>query len=208
MTESPRRPADTSWRASDGPDGAAPLSDEEQEGLKPSWIATRADLNIAEATNIAKALAARRWRAVSTDRLLDDLTLRQLHRDMFGDVWAWAGKYRLSEKNIGCAPGQIVVKVRDLCGNAPYWFTDAGMSTDEAGCRFHRDLVAIHPFSNGNGRQSRAATDLLMGSLGLQPFTWGRTNLAHPCTTRSRYIAALRAADAGEYALLVTFARS
>jgi Fic-DOC domain mobile mystery protein B len=155
-----------SWRSENEPDGVTPLSDEEKEGLRPSWIATRADLNAAEAANIGKALAARRWQSVSTDKLLDDLTLRDLHRAMFRDVWKWAGMYRLSEKNIGSDPRHIAVKVRDLCANAPYWLAGTSMSIAEAGCRFHRDLVAIHPFSNGNGRHSRAATDLLMRSLG------------------------------------------
>ncbi len=199
---------DAAWRSEEGPDGATPLSDEEKDGLKPSWIATRADLTAAEAENIAKGLAARRWQSVSTEGLLDDLALRQLHKAMFRDVWKWAGEYRLSEKNIGCDPRYISVKVRALCEDAKYWFADTHLSTDEAGCKFHRDLVAIHPFSNGNGRHARTATDLLMRSLGVRPFTWGRTNLVKPSDTRNQYIAALRAADAGDFGPLLAFARS
>jgi Fic-DOC domain mobile mystery protein B len=199
---------DTPWGSVEEPDGATALSDEEKHGLKPSWIATRADLNAAEVENIAKALKARRWQSASTKELLDDLVLRQLHKSMFSDVWEWAGEYRLLEKSIGCDPRYISVKVRDLCRDALYWFADAQLSTDEAGCRFHRDLVAIHPFSNGNGRHSRTVTDLLLRSLGVQPFTWGRANLVKPSQTRSQYITALRAADVGDYGPLLAFARS
>jgi Fic-DOC domain mobile mystery protein B len=204
----PDRAAAAPWRSEDEPGGATPLSDEEGDGLRPSWVATRADLNAAEAANIVKALQGRRWRSMPTERLLDDLALRSLHKAMFGDVWTWAGQYRLREKNIGCDPRDIPVKVRDLCEDAKYWFADEDLSVDEAGCRFHRDLVAIHPFANGNGRHSRAATDLLLTSLGARPFTWGRANLGRSSETRARYIAALRAADAGDHGALLLFARS
>src|SRR6185437_3867178 len=157
---------------------------------------------------IAKALRSRTWRSISAEKVLDDLLLRRLHKAMFGDVWRWAGEYRLSEKDIGCHPRHISVKVRDLCADAAHWFADTRLSTDEAVCKFHRDLVAIHPFANGNGRHARAAADILMGSLGVQPFTWGRVNLVTPSQTRNQYIAALQAADAGDDSPLVAFARS
>ncbi len=199
---------DARWRADDEPAAAAPLDEEEQDGLKPSWIATRADLDAAEFDNIAKALRARRWQSPSTEQLLDHLALRQLHMAMFGDVWRWAGAYRLSEKNIGCDPRDIPVKVRDLCEDAKHWFTASQSSCDEDAVRFHRDLVAIHPFANGNGRHSRLATDLLLQSLGMQPFTWGRVSLVTPTETRRQYISALRLADTGDYDALLGFARS
>jgi Fic-DOC domain mobile mystery protein B len=196
------------WNSEEEPDGATPLTADEIDGLKPSWIATRADLNTAEQENIAKGLRSRRWTRMTTDELLDDLVIRQLHRAMFGDVWTWAGQYRLTEKNLGCDPVDIAVKVRDLCADARYWFTGTPTGADDAGCRFHRDLVAIHPFPNGNGRHSRAATDLLMRSVGEPPFTWGSANLMAASTVRSRYIAALHDADAGNCAPLRNFARS
>jgi len=83
------------------------------------------------------------------------------------------------------------------------------MTADEAGAKFHRDLVAIHPFTNGNGRHARAAVDLLMLSVGEPPFTWGGgADLADNSNIRSSYIAALRAADGGDYAPLLAFVRS
>lgn len=201
-------PDDTSGPPSAYPEGATALSEEEQEGLKLSWVATRADLNAAEADNITKALGARRWARMTPENLLDDHELRRLHKAMFGNVWTWAGTYRKSGKNIGCDPHQIAVKVRDLCGNAPYWFGPGGMTADEAGSRFHHDLVHIHPFANGNGRHARAAADFLMAAYGHAPFTWGQVNLVAASKTRSEYIAALRAADAGNYKPLIAFVRS
>ena len=34
------------------PEGATPLDEEQQTGLRPSWVSTRADLTEAEADNI------------------------------------------------------------------------------------------------------------------------------------------------------------
>jgi Fic family protein len=82
------------------------------------------------------------------------------------------------------------------------------MLADEAGYRFHHRLVSIHPFPNGNGRHARAMTDLLMRSLGAPPFTWGSVCLDTATVTRPAYIAALRAADAGDFADLADFVRS
>lgn len=87
-------------------------------------------------------------------------------------------------------------------GSPPAW------SPDDVAIRFHHRLVWIHPFSNGNGRHSRAATDLLLATLTVQPFTWGRTNLSEANEVRDRYIASLRAADRGDFTLLLAFARS
>ena len=99
------------------------------------------------------------------------------------------------------------MRLRDLCGNAKYWFEGA-LLADEAGCRFHHELVAIHPFANGNGRHARAVTDLLMLSIGAPVFTWGSANLIQPSDLRKAYIDALRAADRGNLELLLAFARS
>ena len=74
-----------------GPAGSTPLDEDDVEGLIPSWVATRADLNEAEQANILAALTKRRWARATVDVLLDDLAVRDLHRDMFGRVWRWAG---------------------------------------------------------------------------------------------------------------------
>ena len=65
-------------------DGHTVLSDEDRDGLVPSYIATRGDLFDAEERNIVRGLL----RPPPPVRvLLDDLYLRDLHRAMFGGVW-------------------------------------------------------------------------------------------------------------------------
>lgn len=188
-------------------DGATPLDESETFGLKQFWISNRDQLNEIEFANISRALADRYWHRLSTSEILDDLVLRQLHKAMFSNVWEWAGKYRTTEKNIGCDSREISVRVRELCQSAKLWF-NGGMPIDEAGCTFHFDLVAIHPFANGNGRHARAATNLLLESVGSTPFTWGRTELLTPSETRSTYVSALRAADRGDLGPLLAFVRT
>jgi hypothetical protein len=50
--------------------------------------------------------------------------------------------------------------------------------------------------------------DLLVERLGEGPFTWGRASLTDVGETRTRYIAALRAADGHDIGPLLEFARS
>ena len=93
-------PGSDRWDAS-GPGGSTPLSQEEADGLRLSWVATRADLNQAEQESIASMRVQRRWRTMPVATVLDDQTARDLHRAMFAAVWKWAGTYRLRDANIG-----------------------------------------------------------------------------------------------------------
>ena len=188
-------------------DTTTSLTDDELIGLRLRPTPTRNELNLIELGHIASVMDDSGWQSLSTSGLLDDFALRRLHKAMFGDVWTWAGKYRTTEKNVGCDPREISVRVRELCESAKLWF-DGGMPVDEAGCRFHFTLVAIHPFVNGNGRHGRLATDLAMASVGAPRFTWGGTSLVEASATRSAYISALRAADRGDFRPLLAFVRT
>ncbi len=188
---------------------ATPLDEDEKDGLLLSWVATRDDLNRAEQANIAKARLAVRRRRLSVETVLSDRFAKRLHRDMFGDVWRWAGQYRATERNIGIAPWDVAVSVRDLMADASLWTTgDNPMEADEAAVRLHHRLVWIHPFANGNGRHSREMADVLVRCLGQPAFTWGSRRLVDPSDTRQQYLTALRAADRGNYEPLVRFVRT
>lgn len=193
------------------PPGATPLDPDEAVGLRLSWIATRGELNAAEAENVSAGLVWASRRRPDVAEVLDDGFLRELHRRMFGDVWRWAGRYRNTEKNIGVEPWQIASKVRDLVADAALWGakgSSAAWTREEVCVRFHHCLVWVHPFPNGNGRHSRAAADLLLEASGGAAFSWGRADLDNPGEVRTRYIASLRAADAGDYEPLLVFVRS
>ncbi|HHN74257.1 MAG TPA: mobile mystery protein B [Acidobacteria bacterium] len=188
-----------------GVEGHTELPEEDRECLIPSHIATRADLYEAEQRNIAVALRRRR---PSIDALLDDKYLRDLHRDMFKDVWTWAGRYRRRETNIGIDPTRIAVAVRNLVDDARTWVELGTFEPDELAARFHHRLVQIHPFPNGNGRHGRVAADYLVLSLGAQAFTWGRGLDVSTDELRRTYRHALQRADNGQIDDLLAFCRS
>lgn len=189
------------------PDDATPLTPEEQEGLKQTWITTRADLNEAEQANIDEAVA---WTAKLGDReLLTEEFVFDLHKRMFGDVWAWAGTRRNTGKNIGVDPPQIYLRLGGLLDDARFWIQDSVYPADGIATRLHHGLVFIHPFLNGNGRHARLMADLLIAQLGGKPFTWGGgETLQDIGQLRDRYIRALRRADDHDFGELLTFVRS
>ncbi len=187
------------------PDGATPLDPDELEGLRFDHITTRGELDELEQANIQSGLLwlGRRRRA---DILTDDF-LRELHRRLFGDVWSWAGTYRLREKNIGIDPRMVGVSIRHLLGDAAYWVEHGTYRPLEAAARFHHRLVQIHPFANGNGRHARIAADIYLAEcFDHAPIDWENgADLTNNNERRDAYIAALRSADGHNYDLLLEF---
>ncbi|MBI1905303.1 MAG: mobile mystery protein B [Rhodocyclales bacterium] len=188
--------------------GQTPLDPDEKEGLKPRHVSTQGELNEWEQLNIIKGA---RWaqRQLKQD-ILDDVFLRELHKRMFSDTWTWAGTYRKSDKNIGCDWRQVSMRVRNLLENTRYQVEHQAMPPDELAARLHHQLVLIHPFPNGNGRCCRLITDLLLRKMRQEPFSWGSggyASLVSQSELRAEYLTALRAADQGDIAPLLAFAR-
>lgn len=188
-----------------GPEGSTPLPAGDQKALRQTWIATRGELNEAEQANI---LGGRAWALRVRANLTTEAYLMRLHLRMFGDVWSWAGKLRTRETNIGAMPYEIAVKLREFLDDVDYWLAHETYAPDEIAARFHHGLVLIHPFTNGNGRHTRLAADLMCRRLGQDFFTWGGQSLDTDSDTRQAYLAALRAADQHDFAPLLAFVRS
>ena len=189
-----------------GPVHETPIDPDEEAGLLIPQITTRAELNYWEQNNITEAL---RWLAQRRPKnILTVSFMRKLHRKMFGEVWAWAGEFRKTEKNIGVPVWSIAAELKKLCDDADFWIKNRVYSPDEAAARFHHRLTWIHPFPNGNGRHARLMTDILLKDWGVAGFSWGSTDLGQKPSFRKRYVAALRAADAGDFKLLLDFVRT
>ena len=186
-------------------EGTTPLDQNEIEGLKFKHITTRGELDELEQANITQGL---RWlgRRRNSDVLTDGF-VRALHKRLFGDVWTWAGTYRIREKSIGIDPLQISVQFHQLLGNAQHWAEQATYDPLEAAARFHHRMVQIHPFPNGNGRHARISTDVYLEEyFKYAPIEWASGfDLQADNDRRTAYIAALRAADAGDFEPLFTF---
>jgi Fic-DOC domain mobile mystery protein B len=189
--------------------GQTSLSEEEKLQLRLS-LSTRAQLNAVERHNIhAGRLWAMRKAVLRRSDLLTDGFARELHRRMFNQVWRWAGKYRTSDRNLGWAWSRIPEGMRVLLDDARFWEEHATYPSAEIAVRLHHRMVVIHPWPNGNGRHARLLADIVMAARGANPLTWGaRLDLAQPGAIRARYITALRAADQGDYAPILSFAAS
>ncbi len=101
------------------PDDATPLTDEERQGLRLP-VLSRAELNRAEAENISQAMS---WLFLSRRRLRPESVtaeawLKRLHWRMYGQVWAWAGQYRTSDRTLGVPYWQVRVDMRVLEADA------------------------------------------------------------------------------------------
>jgi Fic-DOC domain mobile mystery protein B len=186
-------------------EGQTPLNTDELLGLIPP-ITRHNELNELEQLNIIAAEGSLFARRPPT-ALLDEKYILRVHKRMFGEVWRWAGKFRSSDKNIGCPWPALPVELRMLLGDVKFWIEAEIYLPDEIGVRFHHRLVAIHLFPNGNGRHARMMADLLAVRLGRPRFSWGSTHLDKAGDVRRRYIDALRATDNHDIAPLLIFAR-
>ncbi len=190
-------------------DGQTPLDEDEKEGILIKTITTRGELNEAEQLNIQEAVEWTLRKKLSQEEILDESFIRELHARMYSAVWKWAGEFRKSDKNIGVDKFQIPVQLRSLLDDCKLWITKNELSNDEVALRFKHRLVSIHCFSNGNGRHSRLMADVIISKIfDTQVFTWSANTLVKEGEARTKYLEALRAADKGEYAPLLTFARS
>lgn len=190
-------------------EGQTPLDDDECEGLKIDSITTREELDELEDLNIQEA---QKWlmkkRKFTAEEVLSQDFVRTLHRRMYGDVWNWAGHFRKTKKNIGVPFYRIPEELHILLEDAKLWINQKTYLPDEIAIRVKHRIVAIHCFPNGNGRHSRMIGDILVEKvLGREPFTWGNGNLVKDGDPRRAYLKAVKAADNGDIAPLLAFAR-
>jgi Fic-DOC domain mobile mystery protein B len=189
------------------PEGATPIDPEEAQGLIPS-LSTQGELNEFEALNISEATVwAQRSRKLRAN-LLSQESLRTLHKRMFDKTWKWAGKYRVTQKNIGCEAWRISTENTNLVEDVRVWIASSTYLPDEIAARFHHRLVSIHAYPNGNGRHARLATDLLCQQMGVPLPSWGSGSLVDAGVARVSYLKALRAADQRDLEPLIRFLRS
>lgn len=179
------------------PYGATPLNPEEKEGLKFKNVSTKAQLDQLEQANIDDGLL---WlKKHRTKVILTDVFIKNFHKKLFGQVWSWAGCYRKTDKNIGVDWLQIPIELKKLLDDVQYWTENKSYKPMECAIRFHHRLVAIHLFSNGNGRHARfMADEYLRHHFQLGPIRW-LSNPENDNQSRKQYIEALRAADRGDY---------
>lgn len=152
--------------------GETPLPDDELEALLPRIAEllgtpiTRAavyDLEQGVQEQVTEELlTAALDGALGLEELLQDHFLRDLHARLYSEIWTWGGAWRRRELNIGVAPEQVAVDLRNSLDTIRYrWQHTTDWTSRELGIAVHAETVRIHPFTDGNGRATRLLADLV-----------------------------------------------
>jgi len=181
-------------------DDATPFGDVSGLKLSNNKVYTLNEVYEKEAENIANATIkylsappSKREATFSYGWMMD------LHNEMFGDVWDWAGKLRKIELSIGIKAYLVPMELKKLCDDMAYWDKNKTFDVFETATRIHHRAVQIHPFQNGNGRWSRMLANIYLRQNGKMPVRWQEDLLAKENPKRSEYIEALKKADNGDY---------
>jgi Fic-DOC domain mobile mystery protein B len=172
--------------------------------LETSKQYTIKEIYLYEAKNITKATL--KYLSLVPDKKLAPFSYEWfmiLHKDMFGDVWDWAGKIRQAELSIGVKAYLISTEIKKLVDDLEFWEQNKGFDVVEIASRIHHRAVQIHPFLNGNGRWSRMLANIYLKQNQLQPTKWNENLLSKDNPHRNNYISALKKADNGDYSDLI-----
>ncbi|CAC9528354.1 hypothetical protein [uncultured Gammaproteobacteria bacterium] len=159
-----------------------------------------------EAQNILKA-SLDYWGGVPNKKSasLDTDFFLKLHKEMFGNVWDWAGKIRTVELNFGVKAYLVSTELKKLADDLNFWHENKSFDVMEIATRLHHRVVVIHPFLNGNGRWSRMLANIYLKQNNLSPTKWNEDFLAKENIHRSDYIQALKQTDNSDYEFLIKF---
>ena len=183
---------------------ATPLDDISGLKLDTSKPYTMDEISLYEAKNITKATL--KYLSLVPDKKLAPFSfewLLLLHKEMFGEVWEWAGKLRQVELSIGVKAYLVSTEIKKLVDDLEFWEQHKSFDVIETASRIHHRAVQIHPFLNGNGRWSRMLANIYLKQNGLQPTRWNENLLSKENLDRDDYIKALKKADDGDYRDLI-----
>ena len=164
-------------------------------------VKNRQELNDRESRNNSKAYSKYILFMKPTDKFnpFTYESLCQIHKDMFGEVWDWAGVPRKKGgKNIGVEGAKVGYEINHLLFDFHKW-EEKKIPPARIAVRLHHQLVWIHPFENGNGRWGRLVANLYLHRKGLPLLNWPRDPKLIKEKFKPRYIAALKSADQGDF---------
>jgi Fic-DOC domain mobile mystery protein B len=179
--------------------GETPIDD--FSGLKVRGISTLRELDFHEAANISNAIVDYLRQGERKRISFDVESVKAVHGDMFCDVWDWAGEFRKCDLNLGCPWAKVQENLYGLLEDLMVW-DEYNHDLVEQSAWLHHRSVQIHPFLNGNGRWSRMLTNIWLLERQVGIIEWPNA-MGETSPVRGEYIEALKAADNGDYALLV-----
>ena len=181
--------------------GETPIHD--ISGLRIRDVRTRKELFVVEAENIRKAVV--KYLAAKPSRRMAPFDLAwslKLHKEMFGDVWAWAGTSRQIDLNLGVPWHQVETALMNVLDDLAYWEVNWTDVVEQAAHLHHRS-VQVHPFQNGNGRWSRMMANIWLRIHDVPITIWPEETIGTVSTIRDEYLDAIRGADEGRFEVLI-----
>jgi Fic-DOC domain mobile mystery protein B len=168
---------------------------------KYRWIKTRGQLAGPEAENIRKATLKYLQRKLTRRAVPFDVAwMRRLHKEMFGDVWEWAGELRRVNFQFGVDWMQVEVQLFELGEVLRLW---QSMDLLEQSAHLHHRAVWIHPFNDGNGRWARLLSSIWLRLHGYSAVNWPDVISGTKSNVRDEYLASIYAANDGDFEPLV-----
>ena len=174
-------------------------------GLKIKSIKMRRQLNEAEFESILRV--TEKYLLSKPSHKLAPFTfgwLLDLHREMLGSIWSWAGEIRTTQKNIGVGPNIVTAELGVIAIESEKRHSETGELVIATAAEFHHRAVWVHPFEDGNGRWARLLANIWLMQHD-QPVTiWPSTDLRDTeSPIRGEYIAAMKQADLRNYGPLI-----
>jgi Fic-DOC domain mobile mystery protein B len=128
---------------------------------------------------------------------------------VYGKVWSRAWRFENTDKNSGIDKWQLPIGLKRFWEDSKYWVKNETHSPEEIALRFKHSIVSIHCFPNGNGRHTHLMADILINQIYKLPlFSWGTYSQADQNDIRDLYLKSVKAAEFGNFQLLMKFARS
>ena len=185
-----------------GKDGDTPF---DGSGLKIKSIKTRRQLNEAEFESILRV--TEKYLLSKPSHKLAPFTfgwLLDLHREMLGSIWSWAGEIRTTQKNIGVSPEIVTAELGVISIESEKRHCETGELVIATAAEFHHRAVWVHPFEDGNGRWARLLANIWLMQHDQSVTIWPATDLRDTeSPIRGEYIAAMKQADLRNYGPLI-----
>lgn len=174
-------------------------------GLKIKSIKTRRQLNEAEFESILRV--TEKYLLSKPSHKLAPFTfgwLLDLHREMLGSIWSWAGEIRTTQKNIGVSPEIVTAELGVISIESEKRHCETGELVIATAAEFHHRAVWVHPFEDGNGRWARLLANIWLMQHDQSVTIWPATDLRDTeSPIRGEYIAAMKQADLRNYGPLI-----
>ncbi|SMC00632.1 filamentation induced by cAMP protein Fic [Hymenobacter roseosalivarius DSM 11622] len=162
-------------------------------------ITTKEELNEQEALGVATVerflLEEMEYPVVLSVQLV-----QELHRRAFAHLYDWAGQWRTQVPNVGAylppAAHRVPQLLYEFMDELRYRQQQLPIPDQQQVAALlayaHHRLVAIHPFTNGNGRTARLFTNLLAYNYGYQEVVLYQREQGE---SRTAYLQAIRQGD-------------